>query len=316
MNRDRLYLGIVMALIVSAVIYASYGLLNSEKEGTHHVVSVIVSNSGSDRWNAFKEGLNQGADEVGLYLNVVSAPAFTRVEEEYGIIRRELENGADGVVVALCNTADPDGRLSELVPEDRIVLIDSDLDLEGGHALVQPDAQAIGAAIAQMILDEKETAGKTIGVLTGNQQTLSGRQRLEGFRKKIEAAGREIRFCAETDQAFLEGMGHAPDILAALDSDAMEMALDYLTEGGQISDCSLYGEGRSERAIYYLDRGRIQGMVVPDEYAMGYESAQLIQKQLEHTESSTTQIETGFISVTKEKMYDKEAEKILFPVVH
>ncbi len=57
-------------------------------------------------------------------------------------------------------------------------------------------------------------------------------------------------------------------------------------------------------------------MIVPDEYAMGYESAQLIQKQLEHTESSTTQIETGFISVTKEKMYDKEAEKILFPVVH
>ena len=111
-------------------------------------------------------------------------------------------------------------------------------------------------------------------------------------------------------------MKATPDILAALDSDAMEMALDWLTEGGQTPDCSLYGEGRSERAVYYLDRGHIQGMIVPDEYAMGYESAQLIQKQLEHTESSTTQIETGFISVTKEKMYDKEAEKILFPVVH
>ena len=316
MNRDRLYLGFVMALIVTVVIYASYGLLNSEKEDTHYVVSVIVGNSGSDRWNAFKEGLNQGADEAGLYLNVVSAPVFSGVEEEYGIIERELENGADGVIVALCDTSDPGGMLSELVSEDRIVLIESDLDLEGGHALVQPDAQALGAAIAQMILDEKETAGKTIGVLTGNQKTLAGRQRLEGFRKKIEAAGRKIRFCAETDKQLQEEMETAPDILAALDSDAMELALDYLTEGGQTSDCSLYGEGRSERAIYYLDRGRIQGMVVPDEYAMGYESAQLIQKQLEHTESSTTQIETGFLSVTKDRMYDKKAEKILFPVVH
>ena len=89
MNRDRLYLGFVTALIVTVVIYASYGLLNSEKKDTHYVVSVIVSNSGSDRWNAFKEGLNQGADEAGLYLNVVSAPAFSRVEEEYGIIGRE-----------------------------------------------------------------------------------------------------------------------------------------------------------------------------------------------------------------------------------
>ena len=316
MNRDRLYLGFVTALIVTVVIYASYGLLNSEKKDTHYVVSVIVSNSGSDRWNAFKEGLNQGADEAGLYLNVVSAPAFSRVEEEYGIIGRELENGADGVIVALCDTSDLGGRLSELVSEDRVVLIDSDLDLEGGHALVQPDAKAIGEAIAQMILDEKKTAGKTIGVLTGNQQTLAGRKRLEGFCKKIKEAGREIRFCAETDKQFQEEMKATPDILAALESDAMEMALDLLTEGGQTPDCSLYGEGRSERAVYYLDRGHIQGMIVPDEYAMGYESAQLIQKQLEHTESSTTQIETGFISVTKEKMYDKEAEKILFPVVH
>ena len=63
MNRDRLYLGFVTALIVTVVIYTSYGLLNSEKKDTHYVVSVIVSNSGSDRWNAFKEGLNQGADE-------------------------------------------------------------------------------------------------------------------------------------------------------------------------------------------------------------------------------------------------------------
>ncbi len=66
MNRDRLYLGFVTALIVTVVIYASYGLLNSEKKDTHYVVSVIVSNSGSDRWNAFKEGLNQGADEAGI----------------------------------------------------------------------------------------------------------------------------------------------------------------------------------------------------------------------------------------------------------
>ena len=55
MNRDRLYLGFVTALIVTVVIYTSYGLLNSEKKDTHYVVSVIVSNSGSDRWNALRK---------------------------------------------------------------------------------------------------------------------------------------------------------------------------------------------------------------------------------------------------------------------
>ena len=53
-----------------------------------------------------------------------------------------------------------------------------------------------------------------------------------------------------------------------------------------------------------------------DEYAMGYESARLIRKCLEHSTGSMTQVETGFISVTKEEMHEKEAEKILFPTVH
>lgn len=318
MNRDRLYLGMVTLLIVTVIIYASYGLLNSGKEEPHYSVSVIVSNSGSDRWNAFKEGLNQGADEAGLYLNVVSAPTFSEVEEEYGILKRELENGADGVIAALCDTSDPDGQLSELVQEKSLVLIGSDMDLEDGHALVQPDAQAMGSAIAEMVSDRETDMTKTIGVLTGNLRTLAGRKRLEGFQKQLKEAGREADVCflAETEAEFDAGMKLAPDILVALDSEAMELALDYLTGDGRELKCRLYGEGRSERAISYLDRGLIQGLVVQDEYAMGYESARLIQRQLEHTAGSTTQIQTGFVSVTKEKMYEKEAEKILFPVVH
>ena len=319
MNRDRFYLGIVTALIVTVIIYASYGILNSGKEEPHYAVSVFVSNSGSDRWNAFKEGLNQGAKETGLYLNVVSAPAFSGISEEYSILKRELENGADGLIVALCDTSDPGEQLSKLVQGEELVLIGSDLDLEDGHALVQPDAQAIGAAIAEMVLEnEKEASGATVGVLTGNLQTLSGRQRLDGFRNTLADAGDAftVRFWAETEAELSGEMANAPDILVALDSDAMELALDCLTRDGERMSCRLYGAGRSERSIYYLDRGMIRGMVVEDEYAMGYESAWLIQNLLEHIVSGTTQIQTGFISVTKDEMYEKGTEKILFPVVH
>ena len=39
-------------------------------------------------------------------------------------------------------------------------------------------------------------------------------------------------------------------------------------------------------------------------------------KCLENSTGSMTQVETGFISVTKEEMHEKEAEKILFPTIH
>ena len=113
-------------MIIMVIIYASYGLLNGGKEELHYSVSVVIGNSGSDQWNAFKEGLNQGANESGIYLNIVSASAFSGLAEEYTILERELENGADGVIAALCDTSDPGGRLEKIAGRDQIVLIASD----------------------------------------------------------------------------------------------------------------------------------------------------------------------------------------------
>lgn len=76
--------------------------VNAGKKETYHSVAVIVDDSSSDRWTAFKEGLEQGADEENFHINVVSTSSFVNLHEECSIISRELENGADGVIVQLC----------------------------------------------------------------------------------------------------------------------------------------------------------------------------------------------------------------------
>lgn len=91
----------------------------------------------------------------------------------------------DGVITALCDTSDPGGRLEKIAGKNQIVLIASDLDLENGYALVQPDSHKIGRAIAEMVLKEKNVDGKTVGVVSGNQRTLAGRQRLAGFQTRM-----------------------------------------------------------------------------------------------------------------------------------
>ena len=55
-------------------------------------------------------------------------------------------------IAALYDTSDPGGRLEEIAQKNQIVLIASDLDLENGYALVQPDPHKIGRAIAEMVL--------------------------------------------------------------------------------------------------------------------------------------------------------------------
>ena len=60
MNKNRFYIGLLVTAILAVLVYASYGMVNAGKKETYHSVAVIVDDSSSDRWTAFKEGLEQG----------------------------------------------------------------------------------------------------------------------------------------------------------------------------------------------------------------------------------------------------------------
>ena len=77
----------------------------------------------------------------------------------------------------------------------------------------------------------------------------------------------------------------------------------------------IYGEGCSEKLVYYLDKGLIQELIVPNEYYMGYQSIAMAAQNIRYYTDKTDQIEVEFVEVTKENLYDEETSWILFPTV-
>ena len=69
------------------------------------------------------------------------------------------------------------------------------------------------------------------------------------------------------------------DIVVSLDNDRTEQAVDYLQAQEQ-TEFGLYGIGCSEKNVYYLDKGVIGALVVPNEFNIGYLSAAAIAGQL------------------------------------
>ncbi len=321
MSRNRLYLGLIIAAILAVILYASLGLYNMGRELPYYSVSVIVEESSNDKWNALKEGLDQGVSENHIYINMVSTTKFSELSEETAIIAREIENGADGVIVELCDSDDPDNLFFDTVQGSAVVLIGTDVNLsEETYTVAATDGRKIGAAIADAVIAGEEEEEFTVGVLTGNQKMLSLQQRLEGFTDAIEKTNAEILWSfssedLENSLPFDSVMEQeTPDVLVALDNDEIERAIDFLCENPELS-CSLYGEGRSEKAVYYLDKGMINELVVPDEYSMGYQSIEEIAQQLEKLDHTSHEVTIDYLSVTRDQMYDEEVGKILFPVI-
>lgn len=320
MSSKRLYIGLLVGAMVAVIGYVSYGMVNIGKKETYYSVAVILDDSSNDRWNAFREGLEQGAEEHHIYLNLVSTSVFQSLEEECSVIQRELENGADGVIVHVPVEGNL-GLFSEAVGSKPVVLVENGMQSEW-YTVVAPDQRQLGAAVAESVLEgeQENLEGLTLGILSGNQRMSSQKQCLEGFLETMEGSGVEIvwnlsdedwgsaaylRWCQQEKPA---------DVVVTLDNSTTEYAIAFLQENSDIF-WRLYGEGRSEEAVYYLDKGYIEALVVPNEFYMGYRSVEIIAEKLNLETVDTEKNTVEFLKVTRKNLHDKDVEKILFPVV-
>ena len=115
---------------------------------------------------------------------------------------------------------------------------------------------------------------------------------------------------------FEEKWNLGADIVIALENSETERAVDYMQENQiSVNNCVLYGVGNSEKVVYELDKGRIQALLVPNEFHMGYQSVKELATKLEYHTAEMRNVTTGYLMVDREHLYDAENQKILFPIV-
>lgn len=325
MHKNRLYIGLLIMLLFAVMTWASYKMLNIGKDELSYSVSVIVNNSNSDRWIAMREGLEQAASDNHIKLNFVSTAEIHNLKEEQILMKRELDNGADGIIIQMVSSYGASEILENISSDVAVMLLETDIDPEGIYATIMPDNAEIGRAIGQSLQKdlESELEGKTIGILCGNQEQVSMQQRLTGFNNSM--AGKKIRvkwILESMEEDLNRGLEekqkkYPVDVVVALGDDEMETAIDYLIEKDKdvINSFLLYGEGCSEKSVYYLDKGVIRTLIVPNEFNMGYQSVEAVVKRLKNKLLSADSIKINFLKINKENLYEEENQKILFPIV-
>lgn len=322
MKKNRLYFSVLILILLAIIGWASYSMLNVGKTEETHRVSVIVDNSNSDRWIALHQGLEQAADDYNIDLNFVSTGTFSSVEEQLALMNREVENGAEGIIVQLVGGADGLEKLEEVSAHAAVILLETDVTPEGVYAFVGPDNTAIGTALSDVIKqDFNETLSeKTVGILSGDLKQQSMQQRLRGLTDGLEGTGITVLWsidCANEQGGETDALqqAEAVDIMIALENDESEHMVDYLQTIGGSDETKLYGVGCSDKAVYYLDKGQIQTLVVPNEFHMGYQSMEAMANQLRYHISKAEGCEVDYLVVDRTNLYDADNQKILFPIV-
>ena len=148
-NSKRLFILIEAVLAVMVVILAAVML--REKNGKAlDKVSVIIQNSDDNQWSAFKYGLRMAAEDQKIEMFVVSTGGGLTAEEAKSMIEREIENGADAVIVQPVPGADTERMLRNIEKKIPVMLVGCTASKEKETSALpttEPDHYAMGRAL-------------------------------------------------------------------------------------------------------------------------------------------------------------------------
>lgn len=304
---------VIIVLLLSVALWAAYNLLHTGEEKTMPRVSVIVEDSSSERWTAFRLGIDQAAREYGVDVAFIASPEFESARDQKNLISQEAAGGADALILSLY-----DSEMTEIGSNTvKIVFVETDgiRDSSVGTAAVVPSGRKMGEALGEMLLKERGPAPH-VAVFAGNLLRYSEKEMLQGLTETVEGAGGSI-LLLETDRENMESAlakAREADAIAVLE-DPLLMRAAELSVSQELPGGRLFGIGCSPSNISYLDRGVISGMVIPNEFTMGYQSLAQLSRCLSNDIPVMKDIEIGFSSVLTEEVHDPENEKLLFPVV-
>ncbi len=317
------YRGVIIVaalLLVFLVIVFLQINTGSEKKEEHRKLSLIVYGDDSERWESVRQGAELICGENSADLRVLTMSSDNDHEEQEQIIKREIDDGADALVIAACDSANIRDFTEGLRTRIPIVFIESLAENDGGLTVITPDDYKMGYEMGEAIIEgERQIA--TIAIISDNTKRDSVSLREQGLRDAIE--GKFVKVINWTKdesrhnlstRTFIQRaiVSEATDVIVTFDNTTTDALIDALTNLNKQS--KVYSISTSEKAVYSLNKGMIKSLEYTDEFSMGYLAALYA---LDHSKAKDySDKEIDFKIVRKEDMYDEDNQELLFPSVN
>ena len=278
--------------------------------------SVILENAGDSQWSALKYGLKMAAEEEGIELAVVDVEEGLDAEAQKKVFEREIEDGADALIVQPVLDKNDQEVLKKI--EKRVPVMLVGYEAEKGETrydlpVIKEDNYEMGQALAEEMLKDFEgnIEEKKIGLLLASTDSNMLSSRECGFKDALEDKNAnilELSLDSLLDRE--ENTESKVDIVIALDDSNLTAIGEYLASSQPHGEL-LYGIGQSTEAIYYLDKGIAECVVVPDEFNVGYQSLSEVARKLDHYFENMKKQTVSYSVIRKETLFSKENQELL-----
>lgn len=318
-NKKILFVILLLVCLFGLLMISTYlYIAESRKQNHTSRISVIVYGSSTDRWATLKQGIEQGATDFGADVNFVTMKAEYDVDEQKMLIKREIENGAKGIILAVADSVRMSDAIKEAFLKIPIVMVETNTENAGEMSCISADNYSMGLNIGRSILLGSEE-NRVIAIYKNSFQRSSVKDRYEGLIDSLQYAEYtlkiwENRAGVEEEERFLQDKlkKEPADVVVALDDRSLEAVADAALMEEITVD--IYGIGSTNKIVHYLDYGIIKSIVFQNEFNMGYLSMREIVNDIQEKEKELV-VEIEFRTVNRETMYLPKNQRLVFPII-
>lgn len=310
--------GLLLLALVLEIAYYNY---SARKVEPIRQISVIAYGSDAARWENLMQGAELAAEDLNAEVTLITMSSENDAKEQISLIRREVANGADALLIAACDSAEVAAYLQSNPLKIPYVFVETGT-ADASVPVISPDDAQMAQALVQTI-DENEKDWIKVAVIADHTERESVRRRLEALTQTDKPYADEVVLWERNEQEkdkkaqfFLqrELTEEAVDVVVALDNSSMEELLDATVNLNK--DIKIYGIAGSSKCVSYLDYGWIRSLVYPDEFSIGYTGVTtLLTSKSQPKAADPAEKGIRFEIINHDNMYETGNQRLLFPHV-
>lgn len=272
-------------------------------------ISVIIRDVDNSLLENTRLGMEQAAYDLGAELRFLTPTTSNNAEEQHALFLREIEGGSNGIVFIPANPQE----FEPLIRQQNLPVVVMESELEPASASICPDNAALGAALADALLQDIAQGG-TVLLLDTAPASTGVTARLQQAANTLRQAGMQpvvLPLTPGNNKNFTGAIQqHHAAAVMAFEPAATLWASTALA--GAANPPALYGVGNTGAITAALEQGTIAAIAACNEYTAGYLAVQNAVSAAKNTKVHSSLL--PFSIIRGEEIYAPENEKLLFPV--
>ncbi len=317
---------VLVILILCVIFVFTFTFVSSENvapsESEQYTILFIPKSQISSFWKITIDGFKTAIAEYNEVGVVLSTSHEEDIEGQIQIVEDAIVEGYDAIIISANSYEGLAKSVQNAINQGvEVVVIDSDVNVEDVKVRISTDNYKAGFEMGEEIAQLMNYQGE-LGILGFEVYTQNLEDRMKGFTDAVKQYNSitvlETEKTLSTEEDAMRGtralIEENPQIQAiASFNEIVTVSMgDIIAEMGR-EDLIAVGFDNNNRVIDYLEIGVLDAIVAQNQFAMGYLGAQNAIQLLHENPVEEGNIDTGVHIVTKENMYDKEIQTILFP---